>query len=476
MCSVGKLYIFEGGCFKDYFCIGRREPKNLLSMTNLVLIYIEIKAPFNAPYFVSFEVVSTAGTDYSKIFVNWTSSHSGYLLSPGYSRINGFKSCVNDSYKLIVPKHHVLVVTFDDYVYTIDSPFWDLSYREKDCSPDSSVSIYAYDEGRGLGRLLWRECRFAKVYSDTPFIFNTSVAIHLRATASIDLNAETLRGTKMFFSLHPEVLRIQESGRWNCSTSEYFTFSHHLRCNLRIECEDGRDENQCPHRSAVCNGSFRFKNKCYAYRHDTGERLNTSNNVCHKSGSSIVGVRTPSDFEAVKTLMSDTPVRLWRKVFVGLRPSSPRLPVYYRHAVQNMDGSINYLVPVAGGVGTGDCQFLSPGLAGVDSVSCECGKQWGSQCTLICESPVPYNVSTPDLTDCREGVSGRCSPQPAAGPPAPVAATLSLSSSPKNWASLSNSTTMLRCRRGHVTYDFLSCDFVTGQGEIVGCFFFFFLD
>ncbi|KAL8591218.1 hypothetical protein ACOMHN_019194 [Nucella lapillus] len=45
------------------------------------------------------------------------------------------------------------------------------------------------------------------------------------------------------------------SGLFNCSVMHYLSFCHHLDCNHKAECEDGRDETEhCPFSSPGCQG------------------------------------------------------------------------------------------------------------------------------------------------------------------------------------------------------------------------------
>ncbi|XP_076454791.1 uncharacterized protein LOC143289631 [Babylonia areolata] len=51
---------------------------------------------------------------------------------------------------------------------------------------------------------------------------------------------------------------------WNCSVDHYPSFHHHLACNLKTECEDGRDETgHCPFSSPECQGMVALCDRCY---------------------------------------------------------------------------------------------------------------------------------------------------------------------------------------------------------------------
>ncbi|KAL8566636.1 hypothetical protein ACOMHN_049777 [Nucella lapillus] len=56
------------------------------------------------------------------------------------------------------------------------------------------------------------------------------------------------------------------SGLWNCSVSYYPSIHHHVACNHKTECEDGRDETEhCPFSSPECQGLLALCNRCYQF-------------------------------------------------------------------------------------------------------------------------------------------------------------------------------------------------------------------
>ena len=72
----------------------------------------------------------------------------------------------------------------------------------------------------------------------------------------------------IYFSFHSKskVPRKLSNGMFNCSVDDYWRFQQHLDCNLKAECEDGRDEaGHCPFSSPACRGWVASRNKCYMY-------------------------------------------------------------------------------------------------------------------------------------------------------------------------------------------------------------------
>ncbi|KAL8569986.1 hypothetical protein ACOMHN_056418 [Nucella lapillus] len=87
----------------------------------------------------------------------------------------------------------------------------------------------------------------------------------------VDVERETCINTKcfqLFFTFFPDGRTPEQlpSGLWNCSVALYPIFQHHLACNLKADCEDGRDESsRCPFSSAECEGLVDLCDRCYKF-------------------------------------------------------------------------------------------------------------------------------------------------------------------------------------------------------------------
>ncbi|KAL8617267.1 hypothetical protein ACOMHN_067704 [Nucella lapillus] len=71
---------------------------------------------------------------------------------------------------------------------------------------------------------------------------------------------------KLYFTFFAERYRPVKlpNGLWNCSVKHYASFHQHLACNLKTECEDGRDETgACPFSTPRCSGHIALCNRCY---------------------------------------------------------------------------------------------------------------------------------------------------------------------------------------------------------------------
>ena len=74
--------------------------------------------------------------------------------------------------------------------------------------------------------------------------------------------------SEMLFSFQPKdrIPQHLSSGLYNCSVGDYWRFQRHLDCNLKVECEDGRDEaGHCPYSSPACQGWVASGGKCYTF-------------------------------------------------------------------------------------------------------------------------------------------------------------------------------------------------------------------
>ncbi|KAL8587127.1 hypothetical protein ACOMHN_026095 [Nucella lapillus] len=77
------------------------------------------------------------------------------------------------------------------------------------------------------------------------------------------INTTCFRLYFTFFQEHERPVKLA-SGMWNCSVRHYASFHQHLACNLKTECEDGRDETgACPYSSPPCQGMIALCNRCY---------------------------------------------------------------------------------------------------------------------------------------------------------------------------------------------------------------------
>ena len=170
-------------------------------------------------------------------------------------------------------------------------------------------------------------------------IFNTTelqVHVHL---PSFVFEADI----KIFFSFHPKgnTPKRLNSGLYNCSVDDYRRFQQHLDCNLKVECEDGRDETgHCPFSSPACQGLevaggrcfklFRFRSSIGPFRAIT---------KCQSLGLGLASFKTDQDVADIHTLLYG---RHTLQTMTGLMSGMSGVPFMYRHYFRWFDNTVVY--------------------------------------------------------------------------------------------------------------------------------------
>ena len=154
----------------------------------------------------------------------------------------------------------------------------------------------------------------------------------------------------IYFSFHPKskVPQKLSNGMFNCSVDDYPRFQQHLECNLKAECEDGRDEaGHCPFSSPVCRGWVASRNKCYMYvRADEFYRYaenaqhphQKAVNFCSSLNSSLAMFRNSDDFNFLYTTFDER--FFLRCASVGLSYGKLSVPNIYRKSVVAYDKTV----------------------------------------------------------------------------------------------------------------------------------------
>ncbi|KAK7480598.1 hypothetical protein BaRGS_00028174 [Batillaria attramentaria] len=170
-----------------------------------------------------------------RLTVHYTTSSSGYVTTPGFDGMRILPSIMNATYHLILPKHHVGM----------------LSVRFQ------STRFHIRFQG-AVGKI------FKTFY--LPRVFKSSLVI----TASYDKLVEIPRGFKLLFSFHPvtkaPLFKMENAFTpiFDCSGPRYASFKQHLHCNLDTECQHGEDEGEhCSFSPPGCDGHVGYQNKCF---------------------------------------------------------------------------------------------------------------------------------------------------------------------------------------------------------------------
>ena len=147
-----------------------------------------------------------------------------------------------------------------------------------------------------------------------------------------------------YFSFQPRNKAPQKlsSGLFNCSVDYYWRFKQHLDCNLKVECEDGRDETEhCPFSSPACHGWVAIRDKCYKYVGMEIFERSVDNKLspvmkcvsfCSSLNASLATFRTSDDYAALCSVFRERIQNefLEQKAVIGLSFGSLSVPNIYR--------------------------------------------------------------------------------------------------------------------------------------------------
>ena len=185
-----------------------------------------------------------------EIKVMMTSASSGYIsLSVSLD-----VQLVNVSKTLYAPADSVIMISFPMF----------LDFGQICQFGERGLEAYAGDISSS-DVALWRECDNHKDIESFILEANTVTLVWEFYVARDYYTRESI---KLLFSYHHQTKTPQRlsSGLYNCSVEFYWRFDQHLHCNMKVECEDGRDETGlCPFSSPACDGWVASRNKCYRH-------------------------------------------------------------------------------------------------------------------------------------------------------------------------------------------------------------------
>ena len=146
---------------------------------------------------------------------------------------------------------------------------------------------------------------------------------------------------------HPRL----SSGLYNCSVNQFWKIWPSLRCNLEIECEDGRDETEhCPFSSPACQGWIAIRNKCYMFVQK--ETLDKGISITHQKSLELCGslkpnasigiLRTQEDHETIRKIFNKRSGKTGsvHLIFSDVSLGSLSVPNMYRRSYVGYDKSV----------------------------------------------------------------------------------------------------------------------------------------
>ena len=387
------------------------KPHLFLSTTNQLTVDF-----FHCPSLqVTFEAVKR------RLDVRYTSNHSA-VVTTWYEEGEGY---VCDH--LTAQVGHVLMVSFKRFIA---------------CS--MVVWLRCMESGRTRETVDW----FSEDPDRVSRVYNTSrlqVCVHMPTRTPLNKSC-----FKLLVSFHSErrVPQRLSSGLYNCSVDYYWRFQQHLDCNLKVECEDGRDEaGHCPFSSPACDGWVASGQKCYKrFTFESGISRVRAQGTCQSFGFDLASVKTQEELEGFRKLVLDRDHRL---ELIGLFWGFELMPSMYRHFFSWTDKTVIYNVKhIRMKFPSHLKSTLYYQYCGFDNSTLFVSEaNFGAEAkTFICEKP----------TQSR-GVY----------PARPVVFSYHQQSS---MAFQQPSQPVIICPAGHVTHAFLSCDHKShcGQAE---CFF-----
>ena len=310
--------------------------------------------------------------------------------------------------QLTVPKGHVIVVSFD------------LLYRA--CRVPQLLHSMRFDD-----TLEYRDMTHQKL-ADLKLIAFEAKRIEICVTVTW---LRDITCVKLFFSFHPKtkVLHKLSSGLYNCSVDYYQTFRHHLDCNLKVECEDERDEGRhCPYSSPACDGWVATLHKCYKmFSLESDISGPRARDACRALGSELASIKTEQEIEGAIYL-------LWGQrasVLFGLTCGERSKPFLYRRFFMWSDNTVIYNanhIPLGHAVFWWDdfyafsfrqSRLQATGVQGVKHFVCE----RNANAVLFASQPVDVSVDQQPQINFQQ-----------------------------------TRQALVSCPEGHVTHAFLSCD------------------
>ena len=212
--------------------------------------------------------------------------------------------------------------------------------------PDSTKRLRLFTRDFNNSEIdLWRQQNHRRT---EVYIYNvSSVTLQWKRTRYM---FHCVRSTSftVLFSFHPgrRVPQRLSSGLFNCSVDDYWRFQQHLDCNLKVECEDGRDETgHCPYSSPACQGWVASRGKCYLLvSHDS---LNTferegkgivakAEKYCDSLNASLGQPKEDQDLQSLMLAFNRIKYEKAVKIMVGLFHDSLSVPsIYVGNVVAN---------------------------------------------------------------------------------------------------------------------------------------------
>ena len=284
--------------------------EQLLSNSNQILV-----TQFTSPlYHIQFEAMTYALNNTLRI-----SDFGGFITMPAPSKLRHIRD------RLKVPRWHAIMVSFEIFrPRSICFESVHLVPREHSKNDTEQKHIITEDFDRSV------------------YIFHSKIVdIHVYPPPYVPRRFQQ-SCMKMLFSFHPAktVPHRLEIGMYNCCVDDYWRFQRHLHCNLKVDCEDGRDETEhCPYSSPACKHWVASRQKCYKRFVIKKTSPEKANSECKKHNSEVASIKTEQELtDFVKIFQGRTPIN----TMIALRLGLNTVPFMYRYFYSWFDKTLVY--------------------------------------------------------------------------------------------------------------------------------------
>ena len=277
------------------------------STNQLAILYFN-----RPPVHTQFEAVKP------RLDIRYTSAHAGYVQMLYW---DGMGTICDE---VIVPQAHVVMISFENFIV-------------KTCAVVVKLKCVQFGHAHQTRHYFYHDDN--RVFA----IYNTSRLEVCTVTPGRLVDSQPCFKLLFSFQRESRIPQRLNSGLYNCSVDDYWRFQQHLDCNLKTQCQDGRDEaGHCPFSSPACDGSVATHGKCF--RQFTVGRVispERARDQCRELGLELASVKTPQEFRDFNKLYAG---REPKPVLIGLTFRFMSTAFMYRHFFSWSDETMIYIV------------------------------------------------------------------------------------------------------------------------------------
>ncbi|KAK7497050.1 hypothetical protein BaRGS_00011786, partial [Batillaria attramentaria] len=272
--------------------------------------------------------------------VQATSQHAGYVRNFLFNGRRHYSTFTDAFFILRIRASEVLVISF--LHFEIDCSEDKLQYYQGELSKtelDRYFGFLPLDISQHFrSRFVWKDTRCG-TEPLPPTLYNVTIGIRFYSGTG-----KTASGFKLHYSIHNATEAPQALGAnlFNCSVPYYPSFQQHLQCNLVVQCQGGEDEIDCPYTTADCGlGLIDAGDKCYKYIEERREiTWYDAFDKCMEQNARLVTPRTLTEWKGFQEVLQFGMNS--SALYVGLQTSESSLGLMYREVWQWADRTMAY--------------------------------------------------------------------------------------------------------------------------------------